>query len=57
MSNYKQKQINWKTIMVIVLMVSASYGIWQAGHQLGNWLVNYFDLNHTVVAQSYHLKK
>jgi len=47
----KEKRINIKSILVMVLLVAAFYGIWRAGIGAGDWLIRYLDIKPTQAQQ------
>lgn len=44
------KQVNWKTIILILVFLFAIWGIYQAGIRTGDWLVHYLGID-TINAQ------
>jgi len=50
------KQISWKVIVLIILVVLAGWGVYQAGIAAGDWLVRYLDLDHVSAVPPVHLK-
>jgi len=44
-TSLNEKRINYKTIIILVLIVSAFFGIWLSGKVLGDWLIDYLGIS------------